>query len=163
MEVVAGSLAATRQTWRKKTVRELLADIIRDAPNAGEEKLRRLFRDSVREDEEYFLATVDYAFDAALRALLNQQDRQPISAAKRAEQAAASAQRAAAHAKVVKGIQEQILLLNQEMPNGKRMRFCTGAEMATFGEGYRRIAKKVGTKTVGTVLDEAQVRELMQS
>lgn len=53
--------------------------------------------------------------------------------------------------------------LNQEMPNGKRMRYCTGREMATFGAGYQRIAKMVGPNAmVGSKLNEQQVRKAMR-
>jgi len=72
------------------------------------------------------------------------------------------AQQKAQITEAAKEVANKILLLNQEMPNGKRMRYCTGAEMAKFGKGYKRIAKKVGsTKIVGSVLDESQVRDLM--
>jgi hypothetical protein len=62
---------------------------------------------------------------------------------------------------ISESLKSQILLLNQEMPNGKRMRYCTGTEMAHFGRGYQRIAKKAGVKMVGQVLDENEVRQLM--
>ena len=157
-----GTLAATRQTWRHKPVRELVAEILSEMPNANEKTIRIAFRDRVREDEDYFCAVADYAFDAAVRALSEQKKKQIPTAEQRALKAAESAERAAAHAKMVRGITEQILMLNLEMPNGKRMRYCTGAEMGKFGKGYERIAKKVGsTKMVGSVLDEKQVRELL--
>jgi len=162
MELNIGGLAATKQTWRKNTVREIVAEIVSANPKATEGQLRREFRNAVRNDEDYFLAVADYSFDAAFRALSVQRERQRPSAEDRAIRAAAAAANAAAHAKTVKGIQEQLLLLNLEMPNGKRMRFCTGEEMTKFGTAYQRIAKKVGkTKMVGQVLGEKEVRALM--
>lgn len=163
MDMQVKGLAATRQTWRGKTVRELLAEVIAENKNADEKVLRREFRTRLRDDEEYFLAAADYAFDAAFRALTEQSKRHAPSADQRAANAMASAERAAQHARTVKGITEQILLLNLEMPNGKRMRYCTGEEMLSFGKSYQRIGQKVGkTKLVGAVLDEAAVRKLMQ-
>jgi hypothetical protein len=154
--------AAFRQTWRAKPVRELLAQIIAENKDADEKTLRREFRAAVRDDDDYFLAVADYAFDAAYRALTLQKGRP--SAALRATRAADAAERAAAHARTVKGIQEQILLLNMEMPNGKRMRYCTGAEMTSFGRGYERIGKRVGkAKLVGEALNEAEIRKIMST
>jgi hypothetical protein len=162
MDLQVKGLAATRQTWRGKTVRELLAEVIADNRNADENILRREFRARLRDDEEFFLAVADYAFDAAFRALTEQKQRHAPTAEQRAATAAASAGRAAEHARVVKGLTEQILMLNLEMPNGKRMRYCTGSEMSTFGRAYEKIGRRVGkTKRVGEVLDEKQVRELM--
>lgn len=64
---------------------------------------------------------------------------------------------------MVESIKAQIMLLDLAMPNGKPMRACTGAEMAKFGNRYQRIAEKVGkVRTVGMVLDEEQVRKIMQ-
>lgn len=161
MEMSITGLAATRQTWRRKTVRELVSSVIAEHKGADEVNLRRAFREAVREDEEYFLAVSDYAWDAAFRALTEQKKHARPSAEQRAASAAASASRAAEHARVVKGIAEQVMMLNLEMPNGKRMRNCTGPEMAAFGKGYERIARKVGRKRVGEVLNEAQVREMV--
>ena len=56
---------------------------------------------------------------------------------------------------------QQIALLFLTMPNGKAMRYCTGTEMKDFGKSYERIAKRVGSKTVGEVLNEDEVQRLM--
>lgn len=160
MDLHIGHLAATRQTWRGKTVRELLAEIIGTNKRADETTIRREFRERIKEDEDYFLAVADYAFDAAWRALTSQ--RTAPTAEDRAIKAEQVATQAKEHARQVASIKDQILLLNLEMPNGKRMRYCTGAEMAEFGKAYAKIAKRVGsTKLVGSVLSEADVRKLL--
>lgn len=161
MDMHTGYLAATRQTWRVKTVRELVAEIIRENDAADEARIRREFRERVKDDNEYFLAVADYAFDAAWRALTIQRN------SPTAEDRALKAERAAADAKEyarkVASIKDQVMLLNLEMPNGKRMRFCTGSEMAEFGKAYTKIAKRVGsTKLVGSVLSEQDVRRLLR-
>lgn len=157
-----GTLAATRQTWKRNTVRELVAEVIEEHPKGNERQWRKAFRDAVQNDDEYFTAVCDYAFDAAMVARQRQSERQPPSAQQKAEAAQQRANEAAEHAKLVGSIREQIILLNLEMPNGKRMRNCTGDEMARFGAGYTKIARKVGkTKRVGEVLNEAEVRKLM--
>jgi hypothetical protein len=157
-----GELAATKQTWRKRrTVREVFSEIREAFPNAGESVLRAEFKRLVRESDDDFDAVCDYAFDAAIRAYETQRAR-TTTASQRATKLKAKAVEAERYAKAVEQTKERILLLNLEMPNGKRMRFCSGAEMGSFGDGYRRIAKKVGRKLVGEMLDETGVRELMK-
>jgi hypothetical protein len=41
----------------------------------------------------------------------------------------------------------EVALLDLIMPNGKPMRYCTGAEMIAFGEGFIRIGKSLGAET----------------
>jgi hypothetical protein len=53
-------------------------------------------------------------------------------------------------------------LLDMKMINGKRMRDCTGAEMAAMGQTYQRIAQAVGmNEIVGDKLCENEVRALV--
>lgn len=161
MDMHTGYLAATRQTWRVKTVRELVAEIIRENDAADEARIRREFRERVKDDNEYFLAVADYAFDAAWRALTTH--RNSPTAEDRALKAERVAADAKEYARKVASIKDQVMLLNLEMPNGKRMRFCTGSEMAEFGKAYTKIAKRVGsTKLVGSVLSEQDVRRLLR-
>ena len=59
-------------------------------------------------------------------------------------------------------IMSRILYLDFVMPNGAPMRDCLGAEMASFGRGFQRIAEKVGAaQKVGDALTEQQVADLM--
>jgi hypothetical protein len=51
------------------------------------------------------------------------------------------------------------ILLDWMTPLGKALRFCTGAEVATLGSGFRKLAEKVPVDTmVGEVLTEAEVQ-----
>lgn len=83
-------------------------------------------------------------------------ERAPVTIAQRAER---QEKVSAAATQIV----NQISLLFLTMPNGKAMRYCTGREMEKFGKGYAKIAKRAGTKTVGEVLNEAEVRQLMDT
>jgi hypothetical protein len=48
------------------------------------------------------------------------------------------------------------------MPNGEKLRFCRGSEVAQWGAGFARIAEKVRPDClVGEVLCEAEAQELM--
>lgn len=156
MEV--GSLGATRQTWRNKTIREVLADLVERNPRASEDRLRALFAECVRDDDEYLSAVIDYAFDNTYRARVRQEARQPVSAIGRAEQLEARAQEARQHAERVEYIKERIILLNQEMPNGMRARNCTLDYMYRLGGKFKTVGKPGSRKTVGETYTEDQYR-----
>lgn len=153
-----GSYPQTRQTWRNKPVRELFAEILAANPGASEEKLRRRFRDQAMADEDYLIAIIDYAFDAARRAYERLAQSEPITAEQKAANARKRATEFEAHAERVRYVKEQIILLNQEMPNGKRARFCSLDYMYRLGGAYRRIGRRGDSKLVGQVYDEASYR-----
>lgn len=162
MEVNLGRKAATLQRWdRKLNIAAIIKEIQDEHPRVtSEAKLVQLLVERAREDEETLTAAMEYAVHNTLSAqegyVRREQARRPPSTPEQRQQ------RSEEIATAAKVAAQQILLLNQEMPNGKRMRFCTGEEMGKFGSGYTRIAKKVGkTKMVGAVLDEKAVRELM--
>jgi hypothetical protein len=159
---MTGALPQTRQTWRTKPVRELFAEIVAANPNATEDMLRRRFRDAAKEDPEYLDAILDYAFDAALRAYERQVESVPPTAEQKAQTATRKAAELQAHAERVEYIKEQIILLNQEMPNGKRARHCTLDYMYRLGGKFRAIGKQGSQKLVGSVYDEAAYRKKLQ-
>jgi len=148
----AGALAATRQTWKAKSIRDLLAELIKANPAAGNRVLLAKFIERLREDDDYFLAAAEYAFDNAMRAFHKKQKRRPA-----AKQTAKSA---AVHAKLVAQIKGRVLL-KLKMPNGKELRNCTGDECNHFGGWFKRIAARIGPDNrVGDVLSEAEVRTI---
>jgi hypothetical protein len=158
-ETTAGELGATRQTWRTKSVRDLLAEILTVDPRATDRELLSKFVEHLREDDAYFLAAAEYAFDNALRALRREQNRP--SAEQKAKRAAEKAKAAAEHAKLVSRIKSNVKLLTMRMPNGKPLADCSGAECSHFGGWYARVAAAVGpAKLVGEVLNEKQIRVL---
>jgi hypothetical protein len=54
------------------------------------------------------------------------------------------------------------ITLDLMMPNGKRLRYCSGAEVGAFGVAFGKIAERVGPdKIVGAVLCEQEIRELL--
>lgn len=161
-QIQVGRLAATRQTWRKKTVRELVSEIVATSPKISEPQARRMFREQVRNDEEYFLAVADYAFDAAWRAIEVQKERRRPTSEDRAIRASTAAAQAQEQADMTKYIKEQIILLNQEMPNGKRARYCTLDYMYRLGGAFRRVGKQGSHKLVGSAYSEEQYRQKLQ-
>jgi hypothetical protein len=155
MELNPGRHSAKRQSWHRNSFRELYAQLKEENPKASPDRLRKLYREHALEDVEWLDAAIDYAANNTDRALENGKSPRRPSLQERADAAEVAVA-------TVEEIKIKILLLNLEMPNGKRMRYCTGAEMSKFGKAYERIAEKVGsTKMVGSVLDEKQVRGLM--
>ncbi len=159
MELDIGYRGATRQSWREKDVRELVIRLVESNPRATRHEIIKLFKEQMREDDDYLDAAADYVVTNAMNAI-------ELAQAKR-KRSSTRPTRAETDAKVesmAETIKEQIIILNLEMPNGKRMRYCTGEEMARFGGLYARIAKRVGkTKRVGEVLSEAQVRGMLEA
>jgi hypothetical protein len=157
MELHTGKYGATRQSWSRDAIRVVFQEIKRSNSKASHKILVQLLAERMREDDDALKAAADYIVTACEVAQIGYAERErktttPEQRAEVAEQIANTAE----------AIKNQILVLNLEMPNGKRLRNCTGREMAQFGSAYQRIAKRVGpTKTVGTVLDEAGVRKLM--
>jgi hypothetical protein len=123
--MTTGTLAATRQTWRTKAVRDLLADIVAANHGASDKTLLAKFIERLREDDEYFLAAAAYAFDNALLAL-RREDKRP-TAVQKATTATVRAREAVEHARMVARIKVKVML-NLSMPNGKKLRSCTGSE-----------------------------------
>lgn len=159
MELAVGHHAATRQSYRDETsMKELITRLRDEYPQAAVDEIIRRFAERARTDEEYLNACVEHAVVNTwntMERLLRQSIQRPAPHE-------AAAQRQERETKV-QSIKEQIMLLNLEMPNGKRMRWCTGAEMKKFGGAYVRIGEKVGrSKTVGQVLSEDQVKAIMK-
>lgn len=135
------------------TTRALLVDLVQSQPGVSKEDLFDQFRELIEGDQEhrdaidwyFFVNMLTYAQSRAPRAVIVERraDRQE------------SIKSAAAQ------VVNQISLLFLTMPNGKAMRYCTGREMEKFGKGYAKIAKKAGAKTVGEVLNENEVRQLI--
>jgi hypothetical protein len=144
----AGQKGATRLSWSQFGPRDLLAQLADEHPKASRERLRQLFSDAVRADDRWLDGCVEYAFTNSINALENQ----------RVRDARQPAARPSDVAKKMVPEAMKVLLLNMEMPNGKRLRYCTGREVAKFGSFYTKIAKKAGAKRIGEVYDEAQLR-----
>jgi SepF-like predicted cell division protein (DUF552 family) len=148
--------AVTHQSWQKDSVRTIIAELRENHPKADEQRLIKLFAEKMKDDDILLNAAAEYLVMLAINSL---------ERAKASQRFAEPAYRNTREEKIKEIIavgKETILFLNMEMPNGKRMRWCTGAEMQKFGGAFTKIGKRVGsTKTVGQVLDEKQVRQII--
>lgn len=163
MEVNLGYRASTRQSWKKKNVRDLVLSIIWENPAASRKDLVRLVVERLREDDEYLVNAGEYIVDLGQESLdryeRNRKCREP---------AAKAAQKQKAH-EALESVKRKIMWLNEIMPNGKRYRFNKGTEMVEQGNEatkngvkWIKIGKRVGNKMVGEVLSEEQVRKIME-
>ena len=153
------------------TPRSVVVELVQNDPRANKEDLFKEFLERIDGDDEYrraidwyfFVHMFSYAHSAAERMQRKDGAIPPRPAGSAPPPiAAAAAVRQEAVKSAVKQTVQHIALLFLTMPNGKAMRYCTGYEMKTFGHAYERIGKRVGSKTVGEVLTEDQVRGLMR-
>jgi hypothetical protein len=134
--------------------RDLVIDAIKAMPGAGRKEVFERFRTMLAEAGDDCNRAVEWYFFVNMHDYLmtNRNRPDPIERATARQQ----------QTERVEAIKAQIML-DLDMPNGKKMRDCTGAEMARFGNRYQRIAEKVGkAKTVGSVLNEDQVKAIMK-
>lgn len=169
MEVNTGYRASTRQSWKKKNVRDLVLSIIWENRGASRKGLVRLVVERLREDDEYLTNAGEYIVDLGLESLDRyEREKKRRSPKGRVEEAEHERKVKEATERATEAMHQRILYLNEIMPNGKRMRFCSGTEMVKMGEegakqsaAWVKIGKKAGTKLVGQALNEGQVKKIM--
>ncbi len=136
-----------------KTARQVVISLVEDNPQLSRDELFAKFQKIIDVDVSLTLReSVDWYFFTNMYTYAE------------TSHSRSGAERAAREARVIEkaaSVKAQIELLFLPMPNGKIMRYCTGREMGGFGKAYARIAKRVGAKTVGEVLNEDEVRGLM--
>lgn len=154
-----GKLGATRMSWRSGP-RHVLRELIRDNPRASEAKILDLFIARVSEDDLILKEIVEYFCTNHYRYLVEAETATPrdikAEAKKRALERAAQVESAAAAL-------ASIMLLNQEMPNGKRRRNCTRPELLRFSAFDKALAKRIpnNNDTLGSVVNEAEAKRIL--
>lgn len=134
--------------------RDLVVDVVKNNPSGTRKEQFEQFRASLQESGDEYQRAVDWYFFVNMQSYLTGTRHRADPVVRQA----AVQQRA----EMVEHIKAQIVVLDLTMPNGKPMKDCTGAEMAKFGNRYQKIAERVGkTKTVGSILNEEQVRGIM--
>ncbi len=159
----ANHLAATKQTWRNKviTVRELFAQIVEANPRGSETTWRKAFLETVKDDTDALEAISDYTFDACFRAYVSikTHERTKKTVVQQKKQKAAESAVAEEAASFIK---EKIILLNQEMPNGKRARNCTLDYFYRLGGAYRKLGKQGDRTLIGAKYNETEYRAKLE-
>jgi len=136
--------------------RDLVVELVKKNPEADRKQLFVTFREMLDESGDDYKRAVEWYFFVNMYDYLVTSRRAVPDPVERAEARVQQRER-------IEAIKAQIVMLDLQMPNGKKMRDCTGAEMAKFGNRYQRIAERVGKgRLVGSVLDEDQVRAIMK-
>lgn len=153
-EATMGAAALARGATTKNPF-ETVYSLVDDNPGADKQSLFAQFNDHAGDDPELQRA-VNYWFFCNAHSYATTSRNRRADVEKRRE--------AKVHQEVLaEKFVTQIVVLDLTMPNGKAMRDCTGAEMAKFGNRFQKLAERVGkTKTVGSVLNEDQVKEIMK-
>jgi hypothetical protein len=147
---------ATRQSWqRNKSIRVIIAELQSVHPKASEHVLLQKLRDLAREDDDVLDAFLAYGLRNTLASQEGYKVHERLVASESKEQ------RSETIAKAAKESATKVLLLNLEMPNGKRLRFCDGNYVAKLGGQFVKAGKKAGHKLIGQVFDENSLRECM--
>jgi hypothetical protein len=141
----------------------IVADLRRQHTHASTARLGELLFELLLEDQVLVRAVATFVVGklaaAAPRTAAAPRRRVMPSPKERAEHQVAE--------KAVKEIAAKVkaaLVLDTLMPNGERLRFCRGSEVAQWGVGFSRIAEKVGPDClVGEVLCEREAAELMSN
>jgi hypothetical protein len=127
----------------------VIHSLLQEHPYADTEHLVSVLCDRLRRDEDLLEALARYAIrQLELPQITMQRERAPALSRKMIQKAA---KLAANH----------ILLLNLPMPNGLRLRFCTGTYIAKLGGKLTLVGKRAGVKLVGDVFDEDSLRKLL--
>ena len=145
IEANIGQLGATGDSWRPKSVRNLLSGLLDKYPDASEPELVDHCIELIQRDRDYAESVAQYVVRNALEAIMR---------GKRVRDRVALKKEAASIAK-------KILLLNLEMPNGKRMKDCKGTELVQFGGKYVTLGKKAGRKFIGKAFTETEIRKII--
>jgi hypothetical protein len=172
VEIGTGITSGKQGSQTQYDPQKLLAELRQQYPNADERALARHLRDEVfdelSEGRDYLLPIMLYFVQNVLGAWVQEEEREQRRAERQAERQSKAAERRVlaeqTKADVEEHIQEEAqkeaakLLLDLPMPNGKRLRDCTGDDCRHFGGWFLALATKVGpTNLVGDVLSEQEV------
>jgi len=153
------NLSGGQYVGRQATVhpRDIIVKLVKNAgADPDREKLFRAFREAIDGDDDlqrpvdwyFFINMFEYLTTTRNRG--GRVSKAEIQAREKEEQSKA------------KFIAEKIILLNQEMPNGKRLRFCTLDYLYRLGGVYKAAGKKGSQKRVGEIYSEEQFRSKMK-
>lgn len=147
-----GRQGSSRQGWSKVNVRAIIFDLWEDNPKASRDKLTRLLYDRIGSDEDAGMSACDWLIALCEGSWRSNKERAEQN---RKFQKAAEIRTEA----TIETIRQQFLLLNWQMPNGKRLRFCDGNYVASLGGALAKAGKKAGNKMMGEVFNEDDLRE----
>jgi CheY-like chemotaxis protein len=157
---------ATIQSWKASNPRELLAFVVNGNDGKSRDELLHLFNRAVRENDEILDTLIEYWFNNNFKSLERLSEPSQREALKRARDEKASEFRAAINDAVER--KARIMLMDIMMPNGKRLRACTGDECRELSKSTGRwlaaVSREMKPKQkVGEALTEDRLHELWGS
>lgn len=162
--VDTGMLGAKRVSWRHGNPREMLKRIIDELGTSDRDRLLREFNDQVfaRGNRAVLESIVEYWFANNLNSLL---DRSALVTTRKRLRTAAQKRTAEVRQEIITAITVAagVMLLDIDLPHGKKLRDSTGAECSAIG-GWLAVvgAKVLPDVIVGNVLNEDDVRALFE-
>jgi hypothetical protein len=154
-----GITGAKRQSWKHDNPRDLLKTIIEKNPQASKEVLLKKFSETIFQKHNFKLleTMVEYWFANNLHSLLNSNIdlkkgfSNPLKK-KFKQQIREHIQLAA-----------ETILLDMIMPNGKKLRDCSGTECAAIGSWLSIVASRMPPNAlVGKIFNERKLREILE-
>ena len=135
-------------------VRAAVETLAREHPGATEQELARLLADHLHEDRDLLVFVCSRLVHATAKAL-HHVERAPLTPKRDRTKGQAEARAIAKQIKIA-------VVLDMITPVGKRLRYCTGREVAACGDAFARIAQHVPDDSfVGEVLIESTARRLL--
>jgi hypothetical protein len=167
IHVDTGTYGAKRQSFHDASPRGLLEKVVRQHPNADQDELEEahwelMVKQIKAGNLEFVKAMHAYWFAPNLRSLIRFSEQQRNLKRNQAKASAiATAKAASTKAKSVFESITRIVILDLVLPNGKKLRDCTGKDCAKAGGLYAKIAGRVKpNQIVGQVLTEDQIRKM---
>lgn len=155
-----GATGAKRQSWRSANPRDLLKRIIDRDPDAELDELGNEFWAEVRKNAEMLRTiVVDYWLPNNYRSLVKPREDDQERLAKQQERAAAFKDKVTAKVEEITNEKAKIMLLDMLMPNGKKLRHCTGTYCSQVGGWLSEVGRIVGHGKVGDALSEARLKK----
>jgi hypothetical protein len=159
------SLAVVRDTAlplrprRRQDVRQAVEKLRRRYPRDGD-RLAKALVDTLLDDRDLLLDVARFVIEK-IAAVTETRQRMSRAAPSPRERAARKVSEQAAVKEIAAKV--KMLVLDTIMPNGEKLRFCRGSEVAQWGAGFSLIAERVGPDClVGEVLCERDVAELLR-
>lgn len=157
-----GKTGAKRQSWEGATPRSILVEISEANSGLNREALFKLFEEEVLNHpnkDNLIQIIMIYWFNNNYNSLKDDRFDKPVKLR------IVDPEEIRRHAELVveKVVEEKVkkLLLELPMPNGKRLRECTGKDCRAMGSWMGKIGERIKpTDIVGQVLSEAEVRKI---
>lgn len=150
LKAKVGVTGAKRMSQDEYNIRPMVKNLMEQHPDSGVDELWPLFLKDIGydDDNEFVLSALDYSLANCFRSLLPEVTYKNLSELRRAKKESNKAQvaliSAGVTAAITKGTRDLVktfVILNDIMPNGKKLGDCTFSEVSVFGDTFSAIGK----------------------